>query len=217
MTKQDSNRQEPDNNKQHQQPENVERRVFHIEMRAAPDGDDGDKRSTVTGYAALFNSPSEDMGFIEIIEPGAFSEAIATSDVRALFNHDPNLILARTASGTLKVWEDDRGLRYEFTLPDTTFGNDFRVMLERGDVSQSSFAFSVKEQAWETKKMANGELQYTRRVKKVERLFDVSPVTYPAYAETDVALRSIPTSTEKKEQPRDMRSRRLELLEKYEK
>lgn len=216
MTKQDSNRQEPDNHKQH--PDNVERRVFTIEMRAAPDGDDGDKRSTVTGYAALFNSPSEDMGFIEIIEPGAFSEAIATSDVRALFNHDPNLILARTASGTLKVWEDDRGLRYEFTLPDTTFGNDFRVMLERGDVSQSSFAFSVKEQAWETKKMANGELQYTRRVKKVERLFDVSPVTYPAYAETEVALRSIPTATtEKKEQPRDMRSRRLELLEKYEK
>lgn len=215
MTKQDSNRPEPDNNKQH--PDNVERRVFNIEMRAAAAGEEGDKRSTVTGYAALFNSPSEDMGFIEIIEPGAFSEAIATSDVRALFNHDPNLILARTASGTLKVWEDDRGLRYEFTLPDTSFGNDFRVMLERGDVSQSSFAFSVKEQAWETKKLENGELQYTRRVKKVERLFDVSPVTYPAYAETEVALRSMPTTTEKKEQPRDLRSRRLELLEKYEK
>jgi HK97 family phage prohead protease len=215
MTKQDSNRQEPDNNKQ--QPDNLERRVFNIEMRAAEAGEEGDKRSTVTGYAALFNSPSEDMGFIEIIEPGAFSEAIATSDVRALFNHDPNLILARTASGTLKVWEDDRGLRYEFTLPETTFGNDFRVMLERGDVSQSSFAFSVKEQAWETKKMENGELQYTRRVKKVERLYDVSPVTYPAYAETEVALRSIPITTEKKEQPRDLRSRRLELLEKYEK
>lgn len=178
------------------QPDGLERRVFIIEMRAAESEADADQRTTVSGYAALFNSPSEDMGFIEIIEPGAFTEAIPTSDIRALFNHDPNLILARTASGTLKVEEDSIGLRYEFQIPGTTFGNDFRIMLQRGDVNQSSFAFSVKEQAWETKKLENGELQYTRRIKKVSSLYDVSPVTYPAYADTTVALRSKPTEPE---------------------
>lgn len=174
------------------QPDGVEKRVFNIEYRETSAEGDAQKR-TVTGYAAVFNSPSEDIGFIEIIEPGAFREAIPTSDIRALFNHDPNLILARTASGTLKVQEDDKGLRYEFDIPDTTFGNDFRVMLQRGDVSQSSFSFTVKEQSWETKKKDNGDVEYTRRVKKVERLYDVSPVTYPAYPDTEVALRSLET------------------------
>ncbi|HMU75402.1 MAG TPA: HK97 family phage prohead protease [Elusimicrobiota bacterium] len=185
------------------QPEGTEKRVFHIQFRdaAAPAEGDDPARRTVSGYAAVFNSPSEDIGFIEIIEPGAFRDAIAVSDVRALFNHDPNLILARTASGTLRIQEDDKGLRYEFDIPDTTFGNDFRVMLQRGDVSQSSFSFTVKEQAWEYKKLENGDVQYTRRVKKVERLYDVSPVTYPAYPDTEVALRSLQATQKPEEQP----------------
>ncbi len=181
------------------QPDTLEKRVFTIEMRAAADGDGvssleggkGGENRTVTGYAAVFNSPSEDMGFIEYIEPGAFREAIPKSDVRALFNHDPNYILARTASGTLKIEEDERGLRYQFSIPETTFGNDFAVMLQRGDVSQSSFSFTVKDQTWEENRQADGTMQYTRRIKKVERLYDVSPVTYPAYPDTEVALRSI--------------------------
>jgi HK97 family phage prohead protease len=170
---------------------NIEKRVFQIELRA----DDADaERRTVTGYAAVFNSPSEDMGFIEYIERGAFKEALKTSDVRALFNHDPNYILARSASGTLKLQEDDKGLRYEFEAPATTFGNDFLTMLRRGDISQSSFGFTVAEQAWEEKKSADGDTQYIRRIKKVERLYDVSPVTYPAYPDTEVALRSKPAA-----------------------
>jgi HK97 family phage prohead protease len=201
------------------QPEGLERRVFSIAMRAddlsAGEGSEQERR-TVSGYAALFNSPSEDMGFIEVIEPGAFREAIPTSDIRALFNHDPNLILARTASGTLRVMEDEKGLRYEFLIPETTFGNDFRIMLQRGDVSQSSFAFSVKEQAWETKKDEAGNIQYTRRIKKVERIWDVSPVTYPAYADTSVALRSMPpgADTEQEENKPTHRDRLLAVLEK---
>jgi HK97 family phage prohead protease len=168
---------------------NIEKRVFQIELRA----DDADaERRTVTGYAAVFNSPSEDMGFIEYIERGAFKEALKASDVRALFNHDPNYILARSASGTLKLQEDDKGLRYEFEAPATTFGNDFLTMLRRGDISQSSFGFTVAEQAWEEKKSADGDTQYIRRIKKVDRLYDVSPVTYPAYPDTEVALRSKP-------------------------
>lgn len=203
------------------QPEGLEKRVFTIEMRAAAEGEAGDERRTVSGYAAVFNSPSEDMGFIEYIEPGAFREAIPKSDVRALFNHDPNLILARTASGTLKIAEDDKGLRYEFQIPATTFGNDFRVMLDRGDVSQSSFSFTVKDQSWEEKKRPDGSFQYTRRIKKVERLYDVSPVTYPAYPDTDVALRSLgeaqketPPTTEEETQPQpNHRARLMEAIE----
>lgn len=204
------------------QPEGLEKRVFTIEMRAAAEGEAADERRTVSGYAAVFNSPSEDIGFIEYIEPGAFREAIGKSDVRALFNHDPNLILARTASGTLKISEDDKGLRYEFQIPGTTFGNDFRIMLDRGDVSQSSFSFTVKEQEWETKKDTSGNTIYTRRIKKVDRLFDVSPVTYPAYPDTDVALRSLdqskqsetPPTTEEETQPQpNHRARLFEALE----
>jgi HK97 family phage prohead protease len=167
---------------------NIEKRVFHIELRA----DDADaERRTVTGYAAVFNSPSEDMGFIEYIEPGAFRDALKTSDVRALFNHDPNYILARTASGTLRLEEDGKGLRYQFDAPATTFGNDFLTMLRRGDISQSSFGFTVGEQAWEEKRAADGSTQHIRRIKKIDRLFDVSPVTYPAYPDTEVALRAM--------------------------
>lgn len=196
--------------------DNIEKRVHHIELRA--DGAASDSR-TVTGYAAVFNSPSEDMGFVEYIEPGAFTEAIPVSDIRALFNHDANLILARTASNTLRVYEDSIGLRYEFDLPDTTFGNDLLVSLRRGDVNQSSFAFSVKEQAWETEKLPNGEFKYTRRIKKVERLYDVSPVTYPAYADTTVAMRSMPKNEETEQPPVpgddfDLELRLLEVLSK---
>lgn len=184
------------------QPEGLEKRVFTIEMRAAAEGDPGDAKRTVTGYAAVFNSPSEDMGFIEYIEPGAFRDAITRSDVRALFNHDPNYILARTASGTLHIAEDDKGLRYQFTIPETTFGNDFAIMLQRGDISQSSFSFTVKEQEWGENKRSDGTIEYTRRIKKVERLYDVSPVTYPAYPDTEVALRSLETQQPKtKDQP----------------
>lgn len=197
-------------------------RTFQIELRAEPDataaGEPASDRRTVVGYAAKFNSPSEDMGFIEIIEEGAFSEAIGTSDVRALFNHDPNYVFARSnqGAGTLTINEDGVGLRYQFDVPDTTFGNDFLIMLKRGDVSQSSFAFSVREQSWETKKLENGDIQYTRRIKKVDRLFDVSAVTYPAYPDTEVALRSRPNVSDHQENaPEDESgtSMRMRLLE----
>lgn len=195
-------------------------RTFQIELRADPaesaNGEAASDRRTVVGYAAKFNSPSEDMGFIEIIEEGAFSEAIGTSDVRALFNHDPNLVFARSnqGAGTLAIEEDSVGLRYQFDVPTTTFGNDFLIMLKRGDVSQSSFAFSVKEQSWETKKLDNGDIQYTRRIKKVDRLFDVSPVTYPAYPDTEVALRSKPAEkTDASDVTDSGSSMRIRLLE----
>ena len=171
-------------------------------MEMEPDG------KTVTGYAAVFNSLSEEMwGFRERIDPAAFREA-DISDVRALFNHDPNMLLARTSSGTLKLEVDERGLRYSFDLPDTTAGRDLGELLRRGDVTQSSFGFTIADDEWIESRDNDGNVEeVTRVIKKVKRLYDVSPVTYPAYPDTSVAVRSLEkwreehaTEPEKKEE-----------------
>lgn len=151
--------------------------------------------NTVTGYAAVYNKESEDMGWFtemrEIILPGAFDDA-DMSDVRALFNHDPNLLLARTSSGTMILERDNQGLKYSFEIPDTQAGRDLRELLKRGDISQSSFGFTIAKQSWEEEKDERGEtVRVTRKIEKVARLYDVSPVTYPAYPDTSVALRSL--------------------------
>jgi len=148
------------------------------------DGEGGTRK--IVGYAAVFNSFSEPLGgFREIIRPGAFSRAIANNaDVRALVDHDPSRILGRTASRTLRLREDDRGLRYEVDLPDTSAGRDIAESIRRGDVSGSSFAFRALKDTWRTE---NGE--DIRELHDVD-LFDVSPVTYPAYPATDAAMRS---------------------------
>ena len=159
----------------------------NIEKRAATIEATQEESRMVTGYAAVFDSDSEDLGgFIEQIERGAFKEAIERSDVRALFNHDDNFILARTASGTLKLYEDERGLKYEFEAPKTTAGNDLLEMIKRGDISQSSFGFTVEEDDW-----SNRDGMAFRKIKKVKRLYDVSPVTFPAYPEASVAVRKL--------------------------
>ena len=180
------------------QTQEIEKRVFTIQFREIADdieqnptpGEAKAQSRTVEGYAALFNSKTSIGGwFDEVIEPGAFTEALAISDVRALFNHDPNYILARSTSGTLEVKQDNKGLFYRFAVPNTNFGNDFLEMLRRGDVSQSSFAFTVQKQRWEEEKIGDEE-KVTRVIEKVEQIYDVSPVTYPAYPETTVSARS---------------------------
>lgn len=162
-----------------------ERRAFLTTFQRA----EGDSR-TVTGYAAIFNSTTTIGGWYdEVIESGAFDEAIKDSDCRALLNHDPNHLLARQSSGTLKLSLDAKGLKYEFEMPKTR--QDIIEMMERGDLKESSFAFTVREQEWLEEKDEDGDWKYTRIIKKVEMLYDVSPVTYPAYADTSVALRSL--------------------------
>ena len=173
----------------------IEKRVFQIQYRVADEttepGEGKQESRTVEGYAALFGVTANIGGwFDERIEPGAFSAALERSDIRALFNHDPNYILARSKSGTLEVKEDKKGLFYRFDVPDTTFGNDFLKMLRRGDISQSSFAFTVKKQVWEEERSGE-EIKYTRVIEEVDEIYDVSPVTYPAYSETTVSARSI--------------------------
>ena len=149
---------------------------------------DDDSLPKIEGYAAVFNKNSEDMGFIERISPGAFKSAIKTSDVRALFNHDSNIILGRTTSGTLELKEDEKGLFMSVTPPDTQLVRDMVLSpIERGDITQQSFGFTIDEDSWEHKDNEPS----IRTITKVRELFDVSPVTYPAYPDTAVALRSL--------------------------
>lgn len=165
---------------------NIERRTFSAPISRKME--DGKESRTVMGYAAMFNSQSEALfgSWVEEIAPGAFDET-DMSDVRALFNHDDNKILARTP-GTLSLEVDAKGLRYEFSMPHTTYGDDLIESMSRGDVSQSSFGFTVEED--EVIYRDNEKLLPLRRILKIGRLFDVSPVTYPAYPETTSEVRS---------------------------
>ena len=156
----------------------VEKRSYNGEARAV-------EGRTVEGYASVFNSMSEDLGgFREIILPGAFKNAL-NDDVRALYNHDSNYLLARTTSGTLELKEDDKGLYYRFEMPNTSYGNDLLELYRRGDLTQSSFGFTVDKDSW---RMEEG--QHIRYIESVSSLFDVSAVVYPAYAQASSGLRS---------------------------
>jgi len=152
-------------------------------LRAVAPQGEGKK---IAGHAAVFNSLSEEIwGFREKIAPGAFRNALGRSDIRALLNHDPNYVLGRTSNGTVRAWEDEDGLAVEIDPPSTKWADDLLVSIGRGDISQMSFAFRVAEDKWET---VDGADQ--RTILSFDEIFDVSPVTYPAYPETDVSLRA---------------------------
>jgi len=141
----------------------------------------------IVGYAARFNELSEEMwGMREKIAPGAFKEAIGKSDVRALWNHDPNYVLGRTKNGTLQIREDEQGLFYEVTPPDAQWARDLVESIKRGDVDQSSFAFTVDVEQWD-----ESGSPVVRTIVKVRELYDVSPVTYPAYPTATSGVRSL--------------------------
>jgi HK97 family phage prohead protease len=152
----------------------------------------GESIGKLVGYAARFYDPKDagteyDIGyFIERIDPGAFDEALKDGeDVRALFNHDSDIVLGRSVAGTLRLEVDKLGLRYEIDLPDTTAARDLKTSIERGDISGSSFAFEVKSQTW-----TEEPERFIRTINDVH-LFDVGPVTYPAYSATEVDARSL--------------------------
>jgi len=175
----------------------MEKRYFNIDTRTEK-RDDGS--TTITGHAAVYNQMSSDLGgFREIIAPDAFSNVL-NDDVRALVNHDPNLLLGRTTSGTLRLEQTEKGLQYSFDVPDTTYGRDLVISMERGDITQSSFAFTIEDDSWETTE--DGEV---RTINKVKQLYDCSPVTYPAYPTSDdltLAQRSLAIYKEKEENKR---------------
>lgn len=148
--------------------------------------EDGDK-PMIKGHAAVFDKLSVNLGgFREKISPGAFARTIEKGDVRALWNHNPDYLLGRTKSKTLSLAEDDRGLTIEIDPPNTQYARDFMETIKRGDVDQMSFAFATVKDSWEHKE---GE-ESIRTLVEVE-LFDVSPVTFAAYPQTDVKIRSV--------------------------
>ncbi len=163
-------------------PPEVERRAFAQAVEAV----DVEERPRIVGYAALFDVLSEDLGgFRERIAAGAFDGALAAgADVRALWNHDRNLVLGRTTNETLRLESDERGLRVEIYPPDTVWARDALESIRRGDVDQMSFGFVTLRDAWHTE--PDGTV--IRTLESVE-LFDVSPVTFPAYPQTSVSVR----------------------------
>lgn len=163
----------------------IERRVFGLDKIAITRAEGAAPK--IIGHAAVFNQLTDIGGYFrEQVAPGAFSEAIGRDDVRALFNHNPDYVLGRNKAGTLRMAEDDVGLAVEIDPPDTQLARDLMVSMERGDITQMSFGFYVRKQKWEE----DEDGVVTRTLVDVE-LFDVSPVTYPAYPTTDVAVRSL--------------------------
>nr|DAT22574.1 MAG TPA: prohead serine protease [Caudoviricetes sp.] len=149
---------------------------------------------TVEGYAVVFNSQSEDLGFYETINPAAITEEVLMrSDVFCLFNHDQDKVLARSKYGTgsLQLQLDEQGLKYTFTAPNTDLGDELLEYLRRGDIDSSSFAFTVStdegSEVWTT---GTDDRQY-REILKIDELHDVSPVWNPAYSSTSVSQRTL--------------------------
>ena len=144
------------------------------ELRAEMSGD----KLKLTGYAAVFNSRSEDLGgFTEVIAPGAFRKSLQSrNDIKLLWNHDTSSPLASTRAGTLRLIEDAKGLRVEADLAPTTLGKDISILVQRGDVSAFSFGFNVIKDSWSN--------SGTERTLEAVRLFEASLVSFPAYSAT---------------------------------
>lgn len=150
-----------------------------------------DAKPSISGYAAMYNRETIIFGlWREQVAPGAFASALAgKDDVRGLFNHDPNIVLGRSTAGTLTLRDDEDGLGYDIPVdmedPDHV---RVRAKILRGDVSGSSFGFRIEEEEWDDSPTKKGKLPLVT-IRKVE-LFDVSPVTFPAYPQTSVTARS---------------------------
>ena len=161
-----------------------------IERRTADEGVElREEGGTLTaiGYAATFNRLSSNLGgFVERVAPATFRSTLNQSDVRALFNHEADHLLGRSSTGTLRLSEDDHGLRYEIDLPATTLGRDVAELLRRGDISGSSFGFRTISDEW-----SETDDGYPLRTLTEVALRDVGPVTFPAYSSTEASLRSL--------------------------
>ena len=203
--------------------EGLERRNFNTsEIRV-----DNKENREIVGYASVFTDAdgniamSENLGgFREVIHRNAFDDCIADKnlDCRMLINHNPDLLLARTPN-TLSLSVDDRGLKFNFEVPSTSYGDDLMISLDRGDINQNSFGFIVEEDSWD--QAEDGTT--IRTINKISRLLDCSVVPYPAYPDATVAQRGFMnyrTELEKKETEkeekdlikRNILERKLELL-----
>lgn len=175
-----------------------------------------DKESRrVEGYALLFNTDSNPLGgggFIERIAVTALDGVLEKSDVLCLMNHDERrgvLARYRDGQGSLRLQIDERGLKYSFDAPNTALGEELLESLRRGDISESSFAFSVQDETWDKKEDGT----YLRTILKFERIHDVSPVYYPIYEDTSVALRGL--DSRKDSDRKALEKRAKEEFDKY--
>lgn len=163
----------------------LERRLYtpdQLRLQAASETE----AAVIRGHAAVFNQLSEDLGgFREQIAPGAFATTIKSRDVRALLNHNADMVLGRLGAGTLRLVEDANGLSIEIDPPATTYANDLLVSMQRGDINQMSFGFVTISDNW-----AKVDGEWVRTLLEVD-LFEVSPVTFPAYPQTSVSARSL--------------------------
>lgn len=191
--------------------ENTKERRFFVSPVQFEVRDGQPDENIIEGYAAVFNKPSEDFGgWTERIAPGAFDDVV-NDDAVALFNHDMNQVLGRNGVN-VKISQDDTGLKYRIKLPDTTVAKDLRQLIKDGIISQSSFGFTVRSQEWKHEK----DKPSVRTITKVRRLYDVSPVTYPAYPDTTVATRSFQDEVKKDNKvanvlPLEYRERKLKI------
>jgi HK97 family phage prohead protease len=201
----------------------IEKRMLpaqKCELRAVPLSEGQSGPPKIAGYAAVFNVRSDLLGgfFVEVVAPSAFDDVLA-KDTRGLFNHDPNYLLGRTISGTLRLSVDERGLAYEIDTPDTQTIRDLVVApIARGDMSGSSFAMVVAP-GGDTWHEEDGVI--VRTIYKVAELRDVGPVSFPAYPDSSAAQRSLDAWKQAKNEgleargqfDRDARERLLNLLE----
>ncbi|KYG92359.1 peptidase U35 [[Bacillus] sp. KCTC 13219] len=163
-------------------PKKRETRVVNITKLQTRSGMD-DEPVRISGYAAVFNSKTTISDwFTEEIEPGAFSRSIAENDIRGLFNHNWDKVLGRTKSGTLKLSEDEHGLKFEIELPNTSTARDLAESMERGDIDQCSFGFYPSEETW------NYDVEPAHRVLNEVELFEISVVSIPAYDDTEASI-----------------------------
>ena len=160
-----------------------EMRTLNISNLFTRDGTESQSK-VISGYAAVFNSRTSIGDFFdEVIAPGAFARTLSeNSDVRALFNHNWDNVLGRTKNGTLKLEEDERGLKFEVELPNTSVARDLVESLNRGDINQCSFSFIATEENWDY------SVEPALRTVHEAKLYEISVVSIPAYEDTEVAL-----------------------------
>lgn len=168
--------------KQKEENSGYEKRVFQrVEVRQ-----DEQDAGTIEGLGAVINV-QEDIGqFKEVIRPGAFKKTIKEQDVRGLFNHDPNFVIGRTSSGTLELEENENGLVFSNKLPDTQFAQDLKTLVQRGDITGASIGFQVVREEFSEDPQTGDPMREILELK----LFDVGPVTFPAFPQTDISARS---------------------------
>jgi HK97 family phage prohead protease len=163
----------------------IERRHFEIEEVEVRTEED--KPPVITGYAARFDKLSVPLwGFREKIARGAFAKSLREETIKALWNHNSDMVLGSTKNSTLRLWEDDKGLRFELELPDTSWGRDAQESIRRGDVDGVSFGFETRKDQWE----GEDDKNVVRTLLDV-RLIEISPTPFPAYPQTKVSSRSV--------------------------